>query len=142
MRVGGTVSGKSIYLNLTTDLGWLREALHHEFSSLLWRHNRKLLTKDEIESFSGHSAYGDDELLFYCLNHSGKCTNGDKHDELYEQAFLNPYGKTNPENDFNIYAEHFFLYKERLSELSEKYPLIKAKAERFKKFYRQLGINL
>ena len=140
MQMGGTCSDKSIYVMVYTytSTKWLSEALHHEFSSILWRHNMFHMTKANIGMISGYAAY-DPNSLKDCLNKDG-CR--EETEQLLRQGFLLAYGKTNIENDFNVYAEYLFTKKEHLETLAKKYPLVNQKVKLFKKFYADIGIPL
>ena len=59
--------------------------------------------------------------------------------EVKHQGFINNYAKTNPENDFNTYAEILFAEPEKIRMLSEAYPLIKTKLQYVKSIYRNYG---
>lgn len=140
MQLGGTCSDKSIYMTVYsyTSTKWLSEALHHEFSSILWRHNMSYMSKANIGMISGYASY-DENSLKDCLNKEGCRT---ETDSLLKQGFLLSYGKTNIENDFNVYAEYLFTNKQHLETLAKKYPLVNQKLKLFKKFYADIGIPL
>jgi len=140
MQMGGTCSDKSIYVTIYTytSTQWLVEALHHEFSSILWRYNKLYMTKADIGMISGYAAY-DPNSLNNCLS-KGTCRK--ETDELLKQGFLVGYNKTNIENDLNVYAEYLFTNKEHLESLARKYPLVNQKVKLFKKFYADIGIPL
>ena len=140
MPFGGTCSDKSIYVSVYTYFNSqnVLNILHHEFSSVLWRHNKLLMTKADIGMISGYAAYDPDSLL-QCLK-EGNCRA--EKEELLKEGFLVAYGKTNIENDFNVYAEYLFTKKEHLTKLAKKYPLVNEKVKLFKKFYADLGISL
>jgi len=140
MQMGGTCSNKSIYITIYTytSTQWLVEALHHEFSSILWNYNKFYMTKADVGMISGYAAY-DPNSLNNCLS-KGTCRQ--ETDELLKQGFLVGYNKTNIENDFNVYAEYLFTNKEHLESLARKYPLVNQKVKLFKKFYADIGIPL
>ena len=56
----------------------------------------------------------------------------------YENGFLSTYGKTNIENDFNIFAEFAFSEPEKLRDLAAKYPTIAKKLSLFITAYKQV----
>lgn len=140
MPLGGTCSDKSVYISVYPYFKAenILNILHHEFSSVLWRHNKLLMTKEDIGMISGYAAYDPDSTL-ECLS-NGNCRV--EKEELLKEGFLVSYGKTNIENDFNVYSEYLFNNKEHLAELAKKYPLVNEKVKLFKKFYADLGISL
>lgn len=140
LNMGGTCSDKNIYVTVYsyTSTQWLIQALHHEFSSVLWRHNKHVMSATEIGCISGYAGYEPDSLL-KCLSHGLDCRK--ESDALLKEGFLNVYGKTNIENDFNIYSEYLFTNHSHLMELAERYPLVQKKVKLFKAFYSYFGIG-
>lgn len=140
LEMGGTRSKKSVYVSVYsgTSNKWFSDALHHEFSSILWTWNRFYMTEANIGTISGYAAY-DPDSLSYCLG-KGDCRI--EKDELLRQGFLVAYNKTNIENDFNVYVEYLFTNREHLMQLASKYPLVDKKVKLFTKFYAEIGIPL
>jgi hypothetical protein len=140
LNYGGTCSHKSIYVEIyeyTTEK-WLLEALHHEFSSALWRQNKGLLSKTKLESISGSESYSN-SIINECYTVED-CRK--ENPRLLQEGFLCLYGKTNVENDLNIYAEYLFTKQEHLIELAKKYPLVDKKMKLLKSFYNDIGVPI
>jgi len=53
-------------------------------------------------------------------------------------GFLSPYGATNPENDFNVYAETVFLNPSHVATQAEKHPIVAKKLALLMEAYIQL----
>jgi len=140
INYGGTCSYKSIYVEVSeyTSEQWLIEALHHEFSSVLWRNNKRLLPKEKMMSISGADSYSD-LVMFECYTTEDCRVENHK---LLQQGFLFLYNKTNVENDINIYAEYLFTNRKHLMELAKKYPLVDRKVKLIKKFYNDIGVPI
>jgi hypothetical protein len=135
---GGTYAEKSIYLNIYdhTLRSWLDKALHHEFSSVLADATK--FSFSNFAAISGHSKY-DSTIEYDCLT-AMNCRI--IRDDLLEKGFLNDYGRTSYENDFNTYAEALFIEPSDLKFLARKYPLVNKKYQVIKKFYNDLGVQL
>ena len=101
---------------------------HHEFSSIL-------IDRYDFDMHKWFSLGG----TKYNFNQHSFLRHGlwgrDEHKRLFRQGFLTSYGKSNPENDVNIYAEYLFVYPKRLQKLSKKYPRIHNKTKMIKGFY-------
>ena len=136
---GGTYAEKSIYLNVYdyTAKSWLDKALHHEFSSVLVN-----ATRFSFYTFAGISGYSNynPSIEKDCLATAKNCRI--IRDDLLEKGFLNDYGRTSYENDFNVYAEALFTDHSHLRYLAREYPIINKKYQVIKKFYNDLGVKI
>ena len=108
---------------------------HHEFSSLL---------------LSGHSFYLNpwinlNPLNFKYLFDKSKETlelykevslNGSAED--YAKGFMNSYGQTSFENDFNEYSAMIFTYPAKFEKIMRKYPRVRAKFLVWLEFYQKI----
>jgi hypothetical protein len=56
-------------------------------------------------------------------------------EKLYHDGFLDKYGQSTLENDFNLYAEMAFTQPQKLKRLTKKFPRIKQKAELTRSYY-------
>lgn len=136
-EAGGTYSSNSIILvNLS---GWngtnfnfenSLKGVHHELSSLVYMRSpfvifawQALLPKEWKPVSSNYEALTQDRNI----------------GPDYENGFLSRYGKTNVENDFNIYAEFAFAEPEKLRELAATYPIIAKKLSLFITAYSQFS---
>jgi hypothetical protein len=109
--------------------------VHHELSSLLlkrhffsinpWISNnpkdyRYLYkrTDNTLKTFNNSSLYG---------------TEAD-----YEKGFMNSYGQTNFENDFNEYSAMIFTYPEKFKQIMNRYPRVRGKFKVWLDFYQKI----
>lgn len=60
----------------------------------------------------------------------------------YQDGFVHDYGMSSLNNDFNMYAELAMADPEKLAELAQQYPRIKAKTQIFVEFYSSLATEL
>jgi len=137
---GGTGFDDVIYLDVHdyTNRAWLVDAFHHEFSSVLMKENRWLFQMWRFERISGSESYNGSTLAEKCLSRKKNCRTYSS--DFLRKGFIYEYGMTNPENDFNVYVEHFFNNPEKLKELREQYPLVDEKARHIELFYRKIGM--
>jgi len=56
----------------------------------------------------------------------------------YEKGFMNSYGQTNFENDFNEYAAMVFAYPEKFKQIMNQYPRVRCKFLVFLDFYQKI----
>ena len=108
---------------------------HHEFSSLLLRSHSFYLnpwldqnpdgfqylyetTRDKLKTFNSVSSVN---------------TESD-----YEIGFMNSYGQTEFENDFNEYSAMIFTYPEKFKSIMQKYPRVRGKFLVWLKFYHMI----
>lgn len=107
---GGSFTKKTVYLAfdetnpLNTDR-YLEERFHHEFSSILWIENRKLLDLEKWSSFNPEGfVYGEGGL--------DAIRNGTASMETdpgyFPIGFINRYAMTEIEQDINVAAQNLF----------------------------------
>jgi hypothetical protein len=133
----GTSSDSAVYLvNDARESGFsdefLEKTFHHELSSLLmFRHVFPASDWADAnpEGFQYTARW--DELLEQVAARRSL----DASPALFRQGLLAEYGRTNLENDVNTYAELAFAEPQRMRELVEKYPAIRAKYLVLKSFY-------
>lgn len=139
--VGGLSDGRKIFI-CVEDLGFnyheiYLKALHHEISSNIYRTK---IFKNSLE-WSGFSRNFYDlkrEFFIRCLHdqYFAKVAS----EKNYVEGFIINYSKTNPENDFNSYAEYLFVFPSKINVL-KKYKKISTKLEFVKKLYRINGFT-
>ncbi|MDN3436399.1 hypothetical protein QMA03_18650 [Pseudoalteromonas sp. APC 3356] len=136
-EAGGTYSSDSIILVNISDQNGTNfnfenslKGVHHELSSLIYIRSpfvifawQALLPKEWKPVSSNYEALTQDRNV----------------GPDYENGFLSRYGKTNIENDFNIYAEFAFAEPEKLRELAATYPIIAKKLSLFITGYTQFS---
>jgi hypothetical protein len=139
-RVGGLSNGKYFYISLKSydpdylDTFYLR-ALNHEFSSNIYRF---LSLKDRLEWANISNAYDtSSEYERKCLSSGTFYRQNDT--KILREGFLSYYSVTNPENDFNVYAERLFGGDDNLKNYARYYPKIKIKLDLIKKIYKKSG---
>ncbi|MFZ1983583.1 MAG: hypothetical protein WAU91_04170 [Desulfatitalea sp.] len=128
---------KVIYL---VDNGWVREdqalsTFHHEFSSLLLNGHSLVLNpwidqnpKDFVY------LYKTGQKHIEVFNKSSI----DGNEEDYEKGFMNTYGQTNFENDFNEYSAMILTYPEKFKQIMNQYPRVRGKFLVWLKFYQEI----
>jgi len=141
-KVGGLSNGSVVYINLN-DYSYdykntfYSRALNHEFSSNLYR---ALSYKEKDEWMKISNSYdSSEEYMSKCLTNGTFYRQNDKN--ILKAGFLSYYALTNPENDFNVYAERLFGKDNNLKNYAQNYPKVKAKLELMKKFYRTYGFT-
>jgi hypothetical protein len=108
---------------------------HHEFSSLLlFRHG--LLLNPWLEQHPEGFRYRNQMYLEESDVYANTSVFGTKAD--YEKGFMNPYGQTNFENDFNEYAAMVFAYPEEFKQIMDQYPRVRCKFLVFLDFYQKI----
>ena len=135
-EAGGTYSRNSIILSNISDKNGTNfnyenslRGVHHELSSLIYLRSpfvnlawQGLLPESWSPASSNYEALTQDRSI----------------GPDYENGFLSTYGKTNIENDFNIFAEFAFSEPEKLRDLAAKYPTIAKKLSLFITAYKQV----
>ena len=109
---------------------------HHEFSSLLLKRHTLLLNPwfdQNPEGFVYLYKLKRDEML---KTYNSSSMIGTAID--YEKGFLNTYGQTNFENDFNEYSAMIFTYPEKFKNIMEQYPRVRGKFLVWLKFYQKI----
>jgi hypothetical protein len=136
---GGTFDStrRIVYLvdNGTKSVQQAMGTFHHEFSSLLLFRHGLLLNpwlEQHPEGFRYRSQMYEDSKDVYA-NTSLFGTKAD-----YEKGFMNPYGQTNFENDFNEYAAMVFTYPEKFKQIMDQYPRVRCKFLVFLDFYQKI----
>ncbi len=110
-------------------------AIHHELSSLfLARHSLFInpWTDHNPKNFVYLYEKSDNKLKTY----KTVSTNGSADD--YEKGFMNTYGQTNFENDFNEYSAMIFTYPDKFKQLMERYPRVRGKFKVWLDFYQKI----
>jgi hypothetical protein len=108
---------------------------HHEFSSLLLKGLSFLVnpwTDNNPQNFSYLYDTKKDRLQIF-NNTSLVGTESD-----YEKGFMNTYGQTNFENDFNEYSAIIFTYPEKFKEIMNQYPRVLGKFLVWREFYQKI----
>ncbi len=136
VRYGGTAfaARKWLYIHKS----WLGYSgakamgLHHEFSTLLLRHNRFPVEQWMQLNPDGfvYRLEGDGVAL---LKKGNTDLTGSA--DTYEDGFVAGYGKMNFENDFNTFFQLLIANPAKLSDLERRYPRIRKKAELLRSFY-------
>ncbi|HSG82462.1 MAG TPA: hypothetical protein VLC48_09435, partial [Gemmatimonadota bacterium] len=133
----GTSSDSAVYLvNDATESGFtdefLEKTFHHEFSSLLmYRHTFPIQTwMDESPAGFEYLADWEDVLEEVAARRSL-----DGSPALFRQGLLAEYGRTNLENDVNTYVEVTFAEPQRMRQLVQQYPAIRAKYRVLRSYY-------
>jgi hypothetical protein len=113
--------------------GSSENALHHEFSSFIWRRDEPLrmvwetLLPADWKPSPTVQAMLDESL---------------RGDERVGEGFVSPYGATSSENDFNTFAEAVFMDPGRLAELAARIPVIARKAALLLSVYGELDARM
>lgn len=146
VQIGGSYFKKWIYLSALekyeqAGIELYAQNFHHELSSLLIDH-------DGFPSKRWHAV---NESDFKYLSrqvevvHSAAQENRKDPREApkwYAAGFVHDYGMSSMENDFNMYAELAMTHPQRLKELAQAYPKIKAKTQILVEFYTSLAPEL
>ena len=122
------------------DSGWEKDkrsyyTIHHELSSLfLARHSFFInpWTDHNPKNFKYSYEVTDDALKTY-NSASSVGTNSD-----FEKGFMNTYGQTNFENDFNEYSAMILTYPKKFKEIMDKYPRVRGKFLVWLDFYQKI----
>jgi hypothetical protein len=117
--------------------GYSIGAFHHEFNSiLLYQHGFFMnpWIEKNPEGFKYlYETYGELKNLQRYRNVSIHGTTND-----YEKGFMNSYGQTNFENDFNEYAAMIFTYPRKFKKIMNQYPRVRGKFLLFLEFYHEI----
>ena len=120
--------------------GWKTEdeaigTFHHEFSSLLLSSHTFLLNPWENINPKGFKYLyesTEDKLRTY-NNTSSIGTEAD-----YKKGFMDSYGQTDFENDFNEYSAMIFTYPEKFKQIMNRYPRVRGKFKVWLDFYQKI----
>ncbi len=108
---------------------------HHEFSSLLLsRHSFFLNPWFDQNPKDFVYAYESEKNWLEVFNNSS--LEGTEAD--YEKGFMNTYGQTEFENDFNEYSAMIFTYPEKFKRIMARYPRVRGKFLVWLKFYQEI----
>ena len=110
-------------------------AIHHELSSLfLARHTFCInpWTDNNPGNFKYLYKKSNDELKTY------KSTSTDGSAEDYKKGFMDSYGQTSFENDFNEYSAMIFTYPEKFKKIMNQYPRVRGKFKVWLEFYQKI----
>jgi hypothetical protein len=111
---------------------FLELTFHHELSSL-FLYNHAFPVHDWVEANPDSFQYMTDPDQVLKVVEGRRRLDGGPAD--YRQGLLASYGRTNLENDVNLYAEMAFGEPDRMRQLIDEYPVIRAKYRVFKSFY-------
>jgi hypothetical protein len=134
---GGTSIGDAIFLtagskNEGYSNDYFSSLLHHEISSVFYgRYQFPTQAWSSINPDSFHYAESDIQVL-QAIERGNKPSISER---LYHDGFLDKYGQSTIENDFNLYAEMAFTQPQKLKSLAKKYPRIYKKAELIRSYY-------
>lgn len=117
--------------------GYSIGAFHHEFSSLLLKRHSFILNpwiEQNPDNFK------------YLYETYGELKNLQRHRKVsihggaieYEKGFMNSYGQTNFENDFNEYAAMIFTHPQKFKKIMNQYPRVRGKFLLFLEFYHKI----
>lgn len=126
IEAGGTAGPSWIILSAPSDIGTEGIRLgallgvHHELSSFVLRVNPE--TRPEWSQFAP-------EGWNFVADAGGSLRRANGADPSPDTGFLSAYGATNPENDFNVYAEKMFSEPAHLAQLAQAHPLIRRKLD-------------
>jgi hypothetical protein len=134
-RAGGTFGPAWLILVAAQRLGedgifdTCRIGVHHELSSLVWRHLPELPLRWALLLPKGWVAARDNAEALAAATIEP---------EERDDGFLSAYGATTAENDFNVYAETAFDAPARLVAAADRSPLVASKAACLLQTYRRL----
>ena len=139
--VAGLSDGKNIWVKTMIYNGTNKQfyfiVLHHEFSSNILKNDYADQRQWKIFSIANY----DESLSFFKENLTNYEFSRSVNHQLLEEGFINNYAKTNPENDFNTYAETLFTNPEKMKTLSLKFKIIDRKLSFLKDVYRKNGFT-
>ena len=126
-----------IYL---VDHGWKsdkesEEIIHHELSSLFLKRHSLLLNPwfgHNHSEFEYISKTEKDWTKIY------KTTQRQGSESDYANGFMNSYGQSDFENDFNEYSAMIFTYPQKFKKIMERYPRVRGKFLVWLKFYNKI----
>jgi Putative zinc-binding metallo-peptidase len=109
--------------------------VHHELSSLLLKHHTFYVNPWTDNNPNGYKYLykTTDDTLKTFNNTSLVGTEAD-----YEKGFMDSYGQTNFENDFNEYSAMIFTYPEKFSKIMHQYPRVRGKFLVWLDFYHMI----
>jgi hypothetical protein len=109
--------------------------IHHELSSLLLKSHSFF-----INPWTDNNPKKFVYLCEISKNHLQTLINAsmDGSELDYENGFMNTYGQTDFENDFNEYSAMIFTYPEKFKKIMYQYPRVKGKFKVWLEFYQQI----
>jgi hypothetical protein len=111
------------------------DTFHHEFSSLLLSRHSMVLNpwfENNPKDFVYLYTTGADQLEIY--KKASSCGT----EEDYAHGFMNTYGQTEFENDFNEYSAMIFTYPEKFKQIMARHPRVRGKFLVWLKFYQEI----
>lgn len=111
------------------------KTIHHELSSLILLSHSFFInpwTDQNPQNFEYLYDVTDNTLKTY------KSTSSVGTELEYEKGFMNTYGQTDFENDFNEYSEMIFTYPQKFKEIMNQYPRVRGKFLVWLEFYRKI----
>jgi hypothetical protein len=140
VNYGGTNSNDAVYMTIQANHSgytdtYIESTFHHELSSIFLRNYPscfkkkswlKVNGKDFEYGKGGMEAIKAGEVSF---QYEAK---------YHERGFLNQYGVSALEEDFNTFSQDYMMGEEKLTKAAQKYPLVRKKLNLIKKFYRCL----
>lgn len=138
-EVAGLSNGKNVWIKIQKYTGEYSDfyltALHHEFSSNILKSNysqRLSWSKFSEKKYDKSDDYLNKNIKDFYFSRETSQT-------ILAEGFVYNYGKTDPENDFNTYAELLFVKTQKLENFANTYSLVKRKLEFLKIIYRNAG---
>jgi Putative zinc-binding metallo-peptidase len=117
--------------------GYSIGSFHHEFNSILLNRHGFYINHWIDKNPKGfkylYKTYGELKNL---QRHMEVSVQGTKND--YEMGFMNSYGQTNFENDFNEYAAMVFAYPQKFKKIMNQFPRVRGKFLVFLEFYHKI----
>jgi hypothetical protein len=110
---------------------------HHEFSSLLILGNSFFLNP-WIDHNPKNYKYLDDIYDNWKVMRKNVRLSTKGKDEDYEKGFMDSYGQTSFENDFNEYSAMIFTYPEKFKNIMNRYPRVRAKFLVWLNYYHKI----
>jgi hypothetical protein len=108
---------------------------HHEFSSLLLKSHSFW-----VNPWTDHNPQ---EFVYLCEISKNQLqplidASMDGSELDYEKGFMNTYGQTNFENDFNEYSAMIFTYPEKFQKIMNQYPRVRGKFLVWLEYYQKI----
>jgi hypothetical protein len=131
-RAGGTYGPAWLLLAAPSDIGsagiarTARLGVHHELSSFVYFRNAQEWQKTVPSDWLFPSSV------------AGQLKGNRAPPPPPEMGFLNAYGATSPENDFNVYAEKMFTEMETVMQLARRIPIVARKAQLVRESYEAI----
>ena len=108
---------------------------HHEFSSILYRKYKKLLDPCDWSCLNPSDfQYGEGGVVAILNGEASMKFNND----LFKQGFLNKYGQSAFEEDFNVFSQNLFSGGEEFWNAVDSFPRIRKKTTLLIGFYHQI----